>query len=264
MPLSDYPEVQKLINGDYEFRFGDYISKGFEIFKQHVGEFVGFFLIYLILVNGIIPLIPGGNLIVLVVGPPMVAGLYIVANKISNGKSFEFKDFFNGFKFLKHIFLRNLISLFIIAISIIPFVFFIKESGLFEWLIKFSTDPEFVNYAFEEYPGFPVSSLFLLIPALYFIIAYLWADMFIVFKGMNFWDAMEASRRLISNKWFLFFGFAIFFILLVVGGLLALIIGVLFTYPLALCISYAAFEDIVGLNEVSEKTDDLLDHLVDG
>ena len=114
----------------------------------------------------------------------------------------------------------------------------------------------------EDFPGFSPASLFLLLPTLYFAVAYSFSDMFIIFKGMNFWDAMEASRQLVTKKWFIFFGFAIVMMLIMLGGFFAFCIGDLFAFPAIMCINYVAFADITKLNEKPDSETDILDHLV--
>ena len=264
MPLSDYPVIQNLINGDYEFNFGDYISSGFEIFKKHLGAFVGFTLVYFIIamILGVIPI--AGQVVNMFLGPALIVGFYIVANKVEKGESPEFGEFFGGFKFLGPIVLRVLATTAIMIICALPFIYFTYDSGLLQWYWKLLSDQSYAPYAMEDFPGFSFTSLFLLLPAIYFAIAYAWADMFIVFKGMNFWDAMEASRQLITKKWLILFGF-MFVIGLIAGlGILGLCIGILFTLPAAMCMSYSAFADVAQLNQEPTENDDLLDHLVDG
>jgi hypothetical protein len=62
---------------------------------------------------------------------------------------------------------------------------------------------------------------------------------------------METSRRLITKKWFSFFGLGLLMFLLILAGLLCFGVGVLVTIPLGSCVLTAAYEDIVGLNSVA-------------
>ena len=72
---------------------------------------------------------------------------------------------------------------------------------------------------------------------------------------------METSRKIISKKWGLFFFFLFIMGLMVGLGLLFFIVGVFVTFPVLICASYAAFEDVTAL--LTEHEDDLVDHLVD-
>ena len=75
------------------------------------------------------------------------------------------------------------------------------------------------------------------------------------------WFAMEASRKIISQQWFMYFLFGICMSFVVGLGMLGLIIGLLFTVPAGICMVFAAFRDIVGMPDDSE--DDILDHLIE-
>ena len=76
-------KIQDLIQNGYEFDIGYYLSKGYEIFKENFGNFIGYTVLYLLIVI-IGGSIPGIGIIVSVVLPaPLVAGFYIVARKIN-------------------------------------------------------------------------------------------------------------------------------------------------------------------------------------
>ncbi len=70
--------------------------------------------------------------------------------------------------------------------------------------------------------------------------------LFVIFLKMDFWPAMEASRKIISKKFWSFFGFFILLGLINLLGIIALGVGVLFTIPATYCMMYAAFESVVG------------------
>jgi len=142
----------------------------------------------------------------LLVAGPMSAGFFIVARKIHKGEQYEFGTFFKGFDYFVPLLLYSLIG------------------GILTGL------------------GF----IFLIIPGIYLAVAWLFATMFIVFGAMEFWDGMEFSRKLITRKWWSFFGLALLCVLINFVGVLVFIVGLLFTVPLTSCIMYAAFEDIVG------------------
>lgn len=72
-------------------------------------------------------------------------------------------------------------------------------------------------------------------------------------KRLDFWPAMETSRKLITKQWFGFFGLILLVALLNVAGALALGIGLFVTAPWSTCTIAAAYEDIVGLNGSSAE-----------
>ena len=92
----------------------------------------------------------------------------------------------------------------------------------------------------------------LILPGIYLAVAYLFAQPLVIDKGADFWQAMETSRKLITKKWFSFFGLLLVLFLLNLAGAILLGVGLLVTIPLSSCILAAAYEDIVGLNSVAD------------
>ena len=86
----------------------------------------------------------------------------------------------------------------------------------------------------------------LIIPGIYLAVAFSFASMIIVFANKEFWPALDASRKIITKKWFSFLGFFIVLGLINVLGAIALGIGLLFTIPITYCAIYAAYENIIG------------------
>ncbi|KST63476.1 hypothetical protein [Mastigocoleus testarum] len=212
---------------DRELKIGQYFSRGWEIFKQYPGGFIGF-LVITFLISGIASRLPFplgtnedgmGGIVNIVVTPVLSAGTYIVAFLIAKNRPKQFSDFFRGFNQFLQIFLANLVSSVLIGIA----------------------------------------SLLLLIPGIYLAIAYMFSLLFVIEKKMSFWSAMEASRTLITKKWFSFLVFAVTIFLLNLAGLVVLGLGLLVTIPLTYCIMVAAFEDIVGLNGVDNNAEDIMD-----
>ncbi len=199
-------KCEKLIAEGYEFKFGEYINKGFELFKKNAGGFIGYLLIVMIIsfVLTFVPVV--GALASVVILPALYAGFFIVGKKILHDEPYEFGDFFKGFDYLLHLFLGNFIVGIFVAIGIV----------------------------------------LLIIPGIYLGVAYAWVSLFIVFAGKEFWPAMELSRKVISKKWFSFLGFLIVLGLINLAGLIALGIGILVTAPATMLALFAAFHDIVG------------------
>ncbi len=120
------------------------------------------------------------------------------------------KDFFNGFKLFLPLLLANLVS------------------GLLTGL----------------------GLVFLIIPGIYLAVSWSLTIPLVLFKRMEFWDAMEASRQIVGKNWWSFFGMFLILFLLNLGGLLLLGVGLLVTIPLSSCVLYAAYHKIVGAGPV--------------
>ncbi|MEO1257200.1 MAG: hypothetical protein AAFZ15_00325 [Bacteroidota bacterium] len=256
-------KIERIIEEGYDFKFGDYISRGFEIAKKNWGGYIGFLLL-VVIITLVISLIPFIGTIAnsLFISPALGVGFYIVANKLWRNENTEFGDFFKGFDHIGQLALTALVQGLIIIAAMVPFIIMIKDTGLVEWYMETLNDPIGMQ---GTVPPFPEKWTFwLMLPVIYFGIAYSWSYKFVVFYKMQFWDAMESSRKLITKKWFIFLGFYIVIGLIGMAGMIALCIGLLFTLPAVYCMIYAAFEDITQLNAESEGSNDLEDHLVGG
>lgn len=143
-----------------------------------------------------------------VISGPLNAGFFIVAFKILKNRPYSFDDFFRGFESFLQLFLVTLMS------------------GIF----------------------ILTGTLLFIIPGIYLSVAYAFAVALVLEKRLEFWDALEASRKIISKDWFSFFLLFICIGLLNFAGLLAFGVGLLVTMPWSVCILAAAYKDVVGFN----------------
>ncbi len=254
-------KFQELIDFGYEFRFGEYLSQGFDILKQNIGGFIGFTLIYF-MISYILALIPflGGIVNSLIVSPCLMAGAFIVANLINTNQKFEFSNFFDGFKKLEKIAIASLLMNLVILAALIPMILVILAMGLSGLFVDFFLYP-------EQWIGsrefFPIWIFIFTAPAIYLSVAYSWMIPLIVFYDLDPWPALETSRKIITKQWWWVFAFIFVLGLLMVFGVILLFVGFLFAFPLFFCSQYAAFADVMGLHEEVSTDDDIIDHLVE-
>ena len=69
---------------------------------------------------------------------------------------------------------------------------------------------------------------------------------------MNFWSAMELSRRVVSRHWFTILGLLLLTWLVAAAGILLCCVGILATILLALLSMMYAYEDIFGRRTTGE------------
>lgn len=256
-------KIERIINEGYDFRLGDYISQGFNIVQKNLGGYILFTLAMFVIlaVVNFIPIV-GTILNQFILGPALTVGAYLVANKIRKGESTEFSDFFKGFDFVRPLALTALAIFVITMIAMLPFIFLGGGMELFSWYMELLKDPMGMQGTTPDF-SFSFVSFLLLIPVIYVGVAYSWAYKFVVFYNMSFWEAMEASRRIITKKWFLIFVFLVIAGIIAGLGILLLCVGILFTFPAYLCMNFSAFADVTRLDEEGDEMDEIERHLVD-
>jgi len=246
--------IHEIVNSNRPFKYGEYIGKGFELFGQNVGNFAAFSFLSVVIMSfaGSIPYVGAlGSRYLLV--PTLTAGFYIVAHQLNKGERAEFGDHFLGFQHLVRLTLAGIAISFITTVATVPFL--VANGNLISWSWELSglADNFNLDTAIETFPGFSTWTFLLFLPMIYFGVAYSWTSQFIIFHHLNVWDAMEASRKLITKHWFVYFLFAITILLIGFGGLAGFLVGVFFTYPIMLCINYAAFADLTDLDKVEAE-----------
>ncbi|MEN0046511.1 MAG: hypothetical protein AAF806_05605 [Bacteroidota bacterium] len=253
--IQDYPHLERLTIEGYDFRFSNYLSKGMDIFKEDIGGFVSFtfVMIAILCMAGFVPM--GTTLL----SPALTAGFAIVSYNIVRKQHHEFNEFFKGFDHFIQLFLVSLISGLIIAAMFMPFII---------GSITFFAANDFFTYgSTPDFGDFPKTAFWLgmlvIAPVVYLAVSWSWAPFFVIFYKMQFWDAMESSRKILTKNWWIFFIFVIVTGIIAGAGILGFGVGLLFTVPLVACMNYAAFAEVVGLHNENGERSYIEDHLVE-
>jgi uncharacterized membrane protein len=206
--------IAKAITEGYNFKTGEYIKRGWEILQKNLGLFIGFFLLAII-INAVLVKIESaqsGLIVVrILINPPLMAGFFIAALKTMKKQSLAFADFFTGFENFVQLNLLNVVASILIAVGLI----------------------------------------LLIIPGFYLSTAYGLALPIMLDQKIDFWPALESSRKVVTKRWWSFFGFGLLLGLINFLGALCLGFGLLVTVPLTFCAIAAAYEDIIGLKPAS-------------
>lgn len=88
--------------------------------------------------------------------------------------------------------------------------------------------------------------LLLILPGIYLAIGYLFTLLLIQDRKLDFWCAMEVSRRVISAQWWRVFGLMIVAGFLACLGVIGLFIGIFVTLPILFGAIVYAYEDLVN------------------
>ena len=136
-----------------------------------------------------------------------MGGLYYLLLKLIRGERAEFGDAFAGFSLaFLQLFLAGLISGLLTGIGV----------------------------------------LLCLLPGIYLAVAWIFTLPLVIDKKMDFWPAMELSRKVVHRHWWVIFGLLLLNLLVCLLGLAACVIGVFLARPLALGALIYAYEDIFG------------------
>jgi len=190
-----------------EVKVGDYVKAGWELFKKYPAGFVGYFIIILV-ASIALRLVPVvGMLAGFVLVSPLNAGFFVVGAKLLKNQTPDFVDFFGGFKFFLQLALLGVVSSILITLGLV----------------------------------------LLIVPGIYLIVSYLFTVMFVVDRRLDFWPAMETSRRAVQPAWFKVFVLLLMLIVLNLAGALLLGVGLLVSIPLTHCILTVAYADIFGI-----------------
>jgi len=201
----DQIKLQRIIDSGVDFNISFIIEKAWEMFKTRALFHIGFaFLISTIQLAFTLYLEDFVFIYSIFLAPPLIAGFYLVANRMSQGDYVDFQNFFEGFKYMLPLIVVNLITAIFILCGIVLFI----------------------------------------LPGIYLGVGYLFSLLFVLFGGFEFWPAMEYSRKLVHTNWWKFFAFVLVLLLINIGGLLCLVVGLLVTIPLTYLSVYVLFEEL--------------------
>jgi hypothetical protein len=198
-------KVDRLLTVPVQVDIKASFARAWELYKAHP-FFFSLFMLLIVSIQGMVVIYVQAYMIVYstLLAPPLYAGFYLVANKISRGEEVIYPDFFGGFRFWIPTAVISLLTQVLIAIGLIA----------------------------------------LIIPGIYLAVGYLFAIQMGIFGGLDPWSAMEWSRKLITRNWWRFLGLLLGLVVLNALGLLLAGIGLLFTFPLTFLVLYVVFEEI--------------------
>jgi len=209
------------------------LSRSFDLWKANLLPLVGVtFVVFLVTaILGAVPIL--GAIVNIVLSGVFYGGLYYYYLGKMRGEPREFGDAFAGFsKAFGPLALASVLTVVLtmaaLGVLIAPWVVIMMMAGQ---------------------QGQPNPLLFLgifvcVLPIIYLSISWVFTFALVIDQGLSPWTAMEVSRRVITKQWF-----RVFFTILLGGilamlGLIGLIVGVIFTIPLAVGALLYAYEDL--------------------
>lgn len=204
-----------------QVKFGEWIEKGFNLYKANFG-----ILVLVSLIAGALSTVTLG-----VLAGPMMAGVLLITMSLFDSKEPkpEVGDLFKGFNYFLQTFLFVLVwgvALFIASfiLGIVPCVGQLASICLV-----------FIAEAFLMF------GLFL-----------------IVDKEMDFWSASIESFNKVKTNFWPFLGLAVVASIIGAIGAIACVIGVVFTLPIQLCILTVAYREVFGGVETTTRAEEAL------
>lgn len=243
-------------NEGYNLTPTRYIGDAFSLFGKGAGSYIGYiFVLFLIgLGSAIFSLIPFvGQLVGLgyqLMQVAFIAGFFIYAhNNLEHGRA-SFNSFFGAFQRIGPLILMQLIqSAFFFGAALIILVPFFAIAGFGSIQDFVGTHPD--NWFNGGGFGGTFALLFMFVGFSLFVLYLLWslAPMLIILNGLEPWEAMQTSRRLISKNLLGFLGLGILLLLLNFAGILFLLVGALVTFPVTQIAFYLAYRDVCFQND---------------
>lgn len=229
-PAITPPAFSAAIADDYDLDLGDCITRAWGLLKNNFGPVVGVSTLVCLIIICI-------NQLFGLITRPIIDGM-ILTRTISA---------------------KGMVIIFAVTVISAP-VSTVFMAGLFKYYLNLIRDgTATVGDAFSGF-GPQTGNLILLsfvqmifivigyalciLPGIYLTVGWYFAIPLVIDRHLNFWDAMELSRRRVSKHWFVVFAAMLVFGLLGMCGIIACGIGVLVTMPLGMIALMYAYETL--------------------
>lgn len=190
------------------FLIGDCFSRGWQLYKNDFWLLLVATAVILLITSGLHSIPAIGNVVGLLFGFAFWGGLKFVFLKRIRGEAADVGDAFCGFK-------AGLVPL--MLASLIANV--LTTVGL----------------------------LLLILPGIYLLVAWwMFVPLLIIDKRLDFWPAMELSRKTVNKNFWRCLGLFLLAGLVAVSGFIACGVGLFFTVPIGLAAVVYAYEDLFG------------------
>ncbi|MCL5096677.1 MAG: GYF domain-containing protein [Candidatus Omnitrophica bacterium] len=225
------PREESYAGSGGRIAIGSCLEGGWELLKANLWLLVlAAFLVFAIGVGcSMIPIV--GSIASLVISGPLYGGLYTLYLKRIRDESATVGDIFDGF-----------------SEDFVPLMLTFIVVTLLTMISSFVAILAVVLGATHilEIPAAIILGLVGLVPPVYLMVAWVFAIPLVIDKKMEFWPAMELSRRRVTAQWWRVFGLFVVGSLITMAGAMVCFVGMFFTMPIFLGAMMIAYEEIFG------------------
>lgn len=191
----------------YTIDIGRCIGRGWELVKKDFWLLVGASCIAFLIMGGVGIIPILGAIAGLIIDGAILGGLYLLVLKRIRGQAATVGDVFAGFSLA---FVQLMLGQIVVSL--------LSVLGL----------------------------LLCILPGIYLVISWVFTLPLVIDKKLDFWPAMELSRKVVTHRWWSLFGLALVAGLISIVGVLACVVGIFVTIPICLAALMYAYEDIFG------------------
>lgn len=238
---SEHLSIEQALSRGYTFSIGLLINEAWIMVKGSKGIIVAGFLVFYVamfvtslianLVLGLLFNVLTTNALIIfitsqllsgiissLVTYPILAGLSIIGVRRAAGQPFSFNDIFNHF--------NSTLPLLVIGVVYLVLTLLAIALG-------------------------SVSFGLIFIPFTYLCVAYMLAIPLVVERGLSPWQALEASRKAITQHWFKAFGLFLLLGLIILISAIPLGIGLIWSMPLFVIACGVLYRTIFGVRSIA-------------
>ena len=244
--------IENNISNGWEFKFGDYISLGFEYMNKQIGYNILFIVIIMAIgfATGLIPF-AGALISAIFLNVCLNMGFATATNHFNRTPETDFNTYFDGFKFIGPISVYGLIVL-VVSLLFGVLIFGFIGFSYFTDFLEIQQNPMDQELARDFVLGLVSKIPFILVAGLivgFFTYPLTFAPFFIVFHGKDAVESIRLSYKLVMKNWLIGYVFIIVSGIIGVAGVIACGVGLLYTIPALRNMLYAMFEDMTGMNQ---------------
>lgn len=236
----------------YSVEFGDTLGRSWSFIKPYLAQLISYTLFAFFadltlsfILQQIVEFMGDlgylvGSIVNLTIVSALLAGFYSFFEKVFQKDNFSFQNLFDGFQHIGQLSLHQILVVVMVAL---PFL------GVFSLAQELGINKTVDIFDINTYEMFTLLFYFIFIlPSLSVFTLYIFAPILIVVARMNFWSAMEVSRKLVLANYIGNFGFVIGFTCINGLGLLFFGVGTLFTVPFTFAATFILYTKLIQKN----------------